>query len=59
MMNLVFNAYAKAYEVALFGYERNNRVRWEAQAHDPAPLSGRADKRGIIGRAMRRLRRGR
>ena len=59
MMNLVFNAYAKAYSVALFGYERNDRVRWKAQAHELGGHSGRADKRGIVGRALRSLRQGR
>jgi hypothetical protein len=59
MMNLVYNAYAKAYSVALFGYEKNDRVRWKAEAHDLGSLSGRADERGIVGRALHSLRRGR
>jgi hypothetical protein len=59
MMNLVYNAYAKAYSVALFGYEKNDRVRLKAQAHELGGPSGRADKRGIVGRALRSLRQGR
>ena len=59
MMNLVYNAYAKAYSVALFGYEKNDCVRWKAQAHELGSHSGRAEKRGIVGRALHSLRRGR